>query len=51
MGTAAQRWSLDLRGVACSSGTPRGEFSIPTWIRTRARTFGGSGAIRYIIGT
>lgn len=24
--------------------------SIPTWIRTRARTFGGSDAIRYTIG-
>ena len=26
-------------------------FNIPTWIRTRAWTFGGSNAIRYTIGT
>ncbi len=44
---------LQLRTLPCFSGTlaRRSFLSIPTWIRTRAWTFGGSNAIRYTIGT
>lgn len=43
---------LELRRLPCASATLARQryVSIPTWIRTRTRTFGGSDAILYTIG-
>jgi hypothetical protein len=42
---------LDLRRVQCYPLHHRDVSSIPTWSRTRTWTLGGSGAVRYTIGT